>query len=650
MIPPNPALSRQALCGTEDSAELHKALQLQQLTMTTSVQWTLPLALLLILSVLWQHVGQTALLAWALVAAVATLLTILNNGYNRKQLAVQQKPDLRRYLFRNTLNYALLGSAWGILPLVSALWGDERALWISLLVSTALIPGLALVLSSSMRNFWTAFLPTGALTLGAIAAGPLLGAELVLLGLLFLVAVALLQRTLYTLQEMRARTALVQAANAAVQNHSQARHDPLTGLLNRMGLDVWLQEQLDADDGSAPALVTLATVVGFGELNALYGNSVADAVLRELASRLQRESRGMFGVTRISGTEFILVDLRPLANHEDLLKMLSALEHEPFKIDNQTVAVGFRKVWVRGSARELDTLIDHARTQLHSLPAEHRREEHSPGVSLALRRELVQSFHQALASEQIQPWFQPVVDCGSNRIIGWEALARWQHPQHGPIDPDTFLVIARVSRQLPLLSRTMFHTSALLVRALCTQGLADCAKVHVNLGADELGKTSTLAWIEQTLQDAGVAPEHFVIELSEQDAPVLDEQLRCNLRRMRELGMQLALDDFGTGHANLDRLLDLSPQVVKLDKRFITTLPEDPASVAVVSAAVALASHLGMQSIAEGVETDAQLDCLLALGCRAYQGFRADRALPFQQALDLARHWPQQSRQVALAS
>jgi diguanylate cyclase (GGDEF)-like protein len=496
------------------------------------------------------------------------------------------------------------------------------------------------VLSSSSRIFMMAFLPAGLLALGGIMAGPLFGAELLLLGLLFLVAMALLQRTLFTMQLARARDLLQRKAETGAFDPAALQHDPLTGLLNRLGLELWLQERLDAGESTTPALVTLATVLGFGELNALYGNKVADAVLRELATRLQREARGMIGVTRISGTEFILVDLRPLANHEDLLAMLTALEHEPFKIDEQTVALGFRKVWVRGRAKELDTLIDHARTQLRTLPAEGSTEKRSADVSLTLRRELVQGFHQALAAEQIQPWFQPVVDCRSNRIIGWEALARWQHPQHGPIDPDTFLIIARVSRQLPLLSRSIFRTSALLIRALCEQGQQKSANVHVNLSADELGKVGTLTWIEQILQEAGVSPEHFVIELSEQDAPVLDEQLRQNLLRMHEIGMQLALDDFGTGHANLDRLLDLPVAVMKLDKRFITKLPEDPASITLVQTLISMAAKLKLQTIAEGVETDAQLAFLREQGCNAYQGFRAGKALPFQQALDLAHNWP----------
>jgi len=641
MSPPPSSASPLGLYDDAQSVELQRTLQQQQTTMSTSVQWVLPPGLLLIVSGLWNEVERGPLLLWALLAALTVVVGFANTHYNRKHLQVRAGAD-PGFRNRNFGNYMLFGCVWGALPLLAAGWGTLHANWFCLIILTATMPLLVLILSTSNRIFQATVAPMGILALAGISMGPLASVELTLLSLLFLSALVLMHRTLFGMQVARVRASLSHEAQASMLERTLAQHDPLTGLFNRVGLEVWLQEQFDTGKGETPALVMLASVVGFSELNALYGASVADAVLRELAARLLAESRGMMGIARIGGTEFILTDLRPFASPEEVLRMVTAIEHEPFSIDGQTVAIGLRKVWVRGSAREMDTLIDHARTRLRTLPAENTSTERSPELSLTLRRELVHGFHQALASEQIQPWFQPLVDCRSNAIIGWEALARWVHPVHGPIDPDTFLVIARVSRQLPLLSSIMLRTSAFLVHDLCKEGLEATAHVHVNLTADELGKAATLPWIERTLKDAGVDPRRIVVELSERDAPIIDEQLGRNLARMQQIGMQLAIDDFGTGYANLGQLLDLPASAVKIDKRFVEKLPGDRNSAALVRSMITLASGLAIQSIAEGVETGEQLEFLRENGCDAYQGFRAGKALPYTQALALAKSWQQQ--------
>lgn len=634
-MPPAP-LSDTALREESESGALLRTLQLQQTAMSASAQWVLPPALLLIFSALSAEVERLPLLVWLALATAAVLLSLTNNLVNRRALARQPAAD-PGFRARNILNYGLFGLVWGALPLCAALWGSEKASWLCLIISTAVLASLLVVFSTSKPIFHSIFIPVAVQKLASIILGPLYSFELVLLCVLYLCAVLLMHRTLFGMQVQRVRDSLNHAAQASTLERTLQQYDPLTGLFNRAGLDAWLQEKFDAGKGDAPALVTLASVVGFSELNALYGASVADAVLRELAARLMAESRGMLGIARIGGTEFILIDLRPFASPEETLRMLTALEHEPFGIDDQVVAIGLRKAWVMGSAHEMDTLIDHSRTRLRTLSADHSLPDRPDRLSLALRRDLVHGFHQALTSEQIQPWFQPLLDCRSNAIIGWEALARWEHPVHGLIDPDTFLVIARVSRQLPLLSGIMLRNSALFVRDLCAAGLGTTAHVHVNLTADELGKPATLPWIEHMLKEAGVEPRHIILELSEKDAPIIDEQLDRNLRRMQQIGMRLAIDDFGTGYANLGQLLDLPAGAVKIDRRFIEKLPGDKHSAALVRAMITLASGIGMQAIAEGVENTDQLDFLIDNDCNAYQGFLASKALPHGQALAFAR-------------
>jgi EAL domain-containing protein (putative c-di-GMP-specific phosphodiesterase class I) len=347
----------------------------------------------------------------------------------------------------------------------------------------------------------------------------------------------------------------------------------------------------------------------------------------------------MPAVARLGGAEFLLVDLRPASEPEALLHLLAQLEDEPFESGGQSVAIGMRQVWVKGNALELGTLIDHARTRLRTLGPEDSK---LAALSLASRRELVASFRQALASQLIQPWFQPIVDCHTNAITGWEALARWEHPEHGLITPESFLAIARVSRQLTLLTQTMLQATTRFIQELHRHGLHDSARVHLNITASELGNPATLDWIERCLATSGVAARDIVIELSEKDALVIDERLARNLQRMQQIGMLLAIDDFGTGYANLGQLLDLPAYAIKIDKRFVEKLPQDKDSAALIRAMITLAAGLGMQAIAEGVEQEVQLDFLREHGCDACQGFRSAPALPAPAALALAKDWPAQ--------
>ncbi|MDY6984603.1 MAG: GGDEF domain-containing phosphodiesterase, partial [Pseudomonadota bacterium] len=413
-------------------------------------------------------------------------------------------------------------------------------------------------------------------------------------------------------------------------------HDPLTGLLNRAGLEDWIGTHRLSPDDNPRALIAMGTIVGFTELNALYGAQVADSLLAGVARRLVDASRGMLGVARLGGAEFIVVDLRPDSDPRTLVGMLAALESKPYDAAGQQLTIGVRQAWVRGSVRDIGALVELARARLQ---AQYDADDSLASLALSQRRELVRDFHRALVTGDIQAWFQPIIDCRTNALCGWEALARWQHPQHGQLLPSTFLAIARVARQMPELTRLMLHASARFVHALLQQGHIAAARVHLNITVGELGNPQTLDWMERIINETGVAPDTIVIELTEKDALIVDERLAHNLGRLQRIGMPLAIDDFGTGHSNLSRLLDLPADAIKIDKRFVDQLPQDKQSAALVRSMTTLASGLGMKVIAEGVERQAQLDFLRGIGCDACQGFRFSAALPVAAALEFAATW-----------
>jgi diguanylate cyclase (GGDEF)-like protein len=613
---------------------LRRELQLQQIAMSVSIQWGVYPVILLAVTGLWREVAHTPLLAWAGATVAVSLTAVFNARRNRNLLltAIDAIPDFTQ---RNAYLYLLVGTVWGSLPLLSAVWGTVEAGWFSMVISLAALASLALILSTTQVVYAAAMTPAGLLILLGILAGPLPRLELFSMTIVYIAVMTMLHRTLFHMQVDRVRASVNQAAQALALVRLLEHHDALTGLLNRAGLEDWIAEHMPQED-NPQALVVMGTIVGFTELNALYGAQVADSVLATVAKRLTDASRGTLGIARLGGAEFLLVDLRPDTDPGRLMHMLAHLESKPYEALGQTLVIGMRQAWVRGSVRDMGSLVELARARLQS---QYDADDSLASLALANRRELVRDFHRALVNGDIQAWFQPIVDSRTNALCGWEALARWQHPEHGQLLPPAFLAIARVARQMPELTRLVVQASARFVHALQQLGMPDAARVHLNITVGELGNPQTLDWMERILADARLMPGAIVVELTEKDALILDEQVARNLARMQQIGVPLAVDDFGTGHSNLSRLLDLSADAIKIDKRFVDQLPHDKQSAALVRSMITLASGLGMKVIAEGVENLAQLEFLREIGCDACQGFTFSPALPFDAALELARNW-----------
>ncbi|MGV3592072.1 MAG: EAL domain-containing protein [Gammaproteobacteria bacterium] len=636
MSPPDFLTKAAYPAGLDLTDNLRRELQLQQIAMSVSIQWGVYPVILLAVSGLWHQVAQLPLLVWCATATLVSLTTVYNSRRNRHLLlrATDNVPDFTQ---RNTLMYVMVGSVWGSLPLLSALFGSVDASWFSLVISLASLASLALILSTTRIVYAAAMLPAGLFIVLGILLGPLPRLELLSMSVVFIAVLTMLHRTLFQMQVDRVRASVNQATQALALVRMLEHHDPLTGLLNRAGLEDWIDTRVPSLDDTPRALTVMGTIVGFTELNALYGAHVADGLLAAVARRLMDASRGTLGIARLGGAEFIAVDLRPDTDPQTLLRMFATLESKPFDAAGQQLTIGMRKAWVRGSVREIGALVDLARARLQT---QYDADDSLASLALAQRRELVSEFHRALVTGDIQAWFQPIVDCRTNTLYGWEALARWQHPRHGQLLPSTFLPIARVAHQMPELTRLVLHTSARFVLALQQQGQASAARVHLNVTVSELGNPQTLAWMEGIIEETGVAADAIVVELTEKDALIVDEQLALNLEHMQRIGMPLAIDDFGTGHSNLSRLLDVPADAIKIDKRFVDKLPHDRQSAALVRSMTTLASGLGMKVIAEGVEQQAQLDFLRGIGCDACQGYRFSAALPLDAALRFAATWP----------
>lgn len=593
--------------------------------------WALLPVVLLTVSGLWQDLHQPLLLGWGALALVQTAAGYLNNRLNRIRL--DRHADTADFVQRNTLYYAFMGTVWGLLPLLAALWGSERAAWFTLLVLLAILTSLVLVLSTSHRIFHGVLLPSGLLLLASMWLGPVYSAQLFLLGSIYLVALAVMHNLLFQVQLDRVHDSLQHAAEASALANTLEHHDALTQLFNKTGLARWLQQRTDSA-GYSPVNVALAAVKGLSDINELYGSAMADALLRQIADKLTQDAGDHVGIARLGGAEFLLVDIAADADPEALMQLLAALEREHFSLAGRRVDIALQQACVQGPAQDLETLVEAARSQLQ----QGQRSSLTFGTTLPRRRELVTAFHAALSEGGIMPWFQPIMDCASGGIIGWEALVRWEHPDLGVLPPDAFLDIARICGQSSQLTRSMFDASARFLQQLVAQGSGHCARVSINFTGSDLASATTLDWMEATLAAHGLHPQQFTIEIPEKEALLQDARLSNNLIAMREAGVHLAIDDFGTGYANLGHLLDLPATTIKIDKRFVDKLPGDKHSIALVRAILTMAQSMGMQTVAEGVERAEQLDFLRENGCDACQGYlggnamAADAALAFAQA------------------
>ena len=427
----------------------------------------------------------------------------------------------------------------------------------------------------------------------------------------------------------------------------RALEDPLTGLANR----ALLASQLAAELRHARRLgdrvcVLMLDVDRFKDVNDTLGHSAGDALLRKLASRLSGCVREEDLVARPSGDEFTVVCTRA-ANDRAIAEVAKRLVNaavKPFQIDGgevfMTASVGVA-ISEHGSEspdellRDADAAMYRAknlgggRFELFDQELRHH---------LMQRMTIESDLRHAVTREQLELHYQPIVDLADERVMGFEALLRWRHPDRGLIAPDQFIKIAEDTRLILPIGSWVLHE-------VCTQLARWPNEIHLsaNLSALQI-KPELVLEIQHLLTEHHVKPDRLMLEITE--SLMLDPTVTPVVSSLRSLGVQLALDDFGTGYSSLGSLQRFPLDLLKLDRALISLLSESNGA-AIVRAAIELGKALGVTVVAEGIETGAQLDTLRELDCPLGQGFLFARPLPPDQAaqvLDRPTHPPQPAR------
>jgi diguanylate cyclase (GGDEF)-like protein/PAS domain S-box-containing protein len=420
-----------------------------------------------------------------------------------------------------------------------------------------------------------------------------------------------------------------------------AYHDPLTGLPNR----TLFQEHLGvallrAERTNAAVAVCFVDLDGFKLVNDSFGHDIGDDLLVEVAMRLQRIVRSHDVVARQSGDEFLilLADL-PCSVADDrsaseiAVQVATAIRSElqtPIPLSGTEISVN-ASVGISmypKDAPDAATLLKHADIAMYTAKEQGRNDhalyvgdERDPRRQLTLASRLRDAIHHG----ELVLHYQPLVELVSGHVVGAEALVRWQDGDRGLIQPNDFIPIAERTGLIKPLSDWVIQQACQQSVAWRDQGLD--LYVSVNLPAS-FWRPTRISEVLETIESFGLNPNRMMVEITESTAMGDERATAPILAELHRRGLRVALDDFGKGHSSLSRLNQMQVTTLKIDRAFICDLPGDASAAILVKSIIQLANNLGLQPLAEGIETSGQRDFLAAHGCTLGQGYLYSRPVP----------------------
>ena len=420
----------------------------------------------------------------------------------------------------------------------------------------------------------------------------------------------------------------VEAARARI--HHLAHHDPLTGLLNRYAF----MERLDALMGSGRAgrpgdqqgALLFIDLDHFKRVNDSLGHLAGDVLLQTLAQRLVTLLRTSDVVARFGGDGFmvLLPGALPLADVQEVAHKLLASLGAPVMLEGRSISVT-PSMGIALFPLHADTpadLVKNADAAMYEAKRQGRATHHLYAPELSRRAvdalELETQLTRAIERGEFVLHYQPQVRARDGLLIGCEALIRWRHPTRGLVEPDDFIPVAEQQRLILPIGQWVLREALRAARGWRDAGRT--LPVSVNLSSLQLREPDFVDGVAAALAEAGLPGSLLEVEITER--MLMDEvhTVRSTLSRLKALGVRIAIDDFGTGYSSLGHLNQLPIDRIKIDRSFVHGLPGHAGNAAIARAIVMLASSLGRDVIAEGVETEAQREFLLGLGCQQLQG------------------------------
>lgn len=418
----------------------------------------------------------------------------------------------------------------------------------------------------------------------------------------------------------------------------QAQHDLLTGLPNRDEFGRLLAERLEHRP-EAPFGAILLQLSNFDDLSDVYGLSVMDAVLPQVAERLADACRQFDSVGRIGTDEFLLLvdGLTETGAQAEAGRYLAlfdeALHHDSLEITVEArlgmVFCPFQASGYEDLMRRTHLAISEARHLGHSFATyqEGQDERHLRRITVTNR------LQHAIAEGGFQLMFQPQYSLEQQRMRSVEVLIRWHDPELGRMFPDEFIPLAEQSGDITLITDWVFDESIRQMRRWQADGYPDLG-ISVNLSAKDILKDSFVDSLLARIKQHGLSGEELILEVTESAMMADTERALKNLKRLYDAGVELAMDDFGTGFSSLAQLKSMPVHELKIDKAFILNLASDEDDQCIVRSTIEMAQQLKLTVLAEGVENPASVALLEEMGCHCIQGYCLAKALPYDELMD----------------
>ncbi|MBU1002122.1 MAG: EAL domain-containing protein [Proteobacteria bacterium] len=428
--------------------------------------------------------------------------------------------------------------------------------------------------------------------------------------------------------------ALIRQKRTEADLRRHAYSDVLTGLSNRTSLLAWLDKTLAV--GKSVTICTL-NLDKFHIINDGLGHGMGDQLLQSFASRLSDFRAGNTIVARLGGDEFALALSGGITQTAAIsfAKAVQASMAEPLTVAGQsfyiTACVGISQA---DSGDDAQTILRDTHIALHLAkrqgpgsiaafdPIMHERAGKVMRTATDLRK--------ALMKDEFVIHFQPIVALATRKVIGAEALVRWNHPLRGLTAPDEFIPIAEDTGQIGLLGEWVLRNACKRYFELAARANHERFTLAVNISGLQLSKSGLVQQVETILRETGVPAQMLKLEITETAAMGNAEKTIPKLNRLRELGVGLSIDDFGTGYSSLSYLHRFPIDTIKIDRSFVGAMSPDNENMEIVRTVLTLADVLGLDVVAEGVETEEQAQLLNSMGCRRGQGYLFARPLPFE--------------------
>ena len=423
---------------------------------------------------------------------------------------------------------------------------------------------------------------------------------------------------------------------AEARLHHMAHHDMLTGLANRFSLKERLEHALAvARRESSRVALLFIDLDRFKVINDTLGHHIGDELLIQVSQRLRSAVRDSDLVARLGGDEFVVMasGVEQMSSVATVAEKLVKVVGEPYAIGPHTLyttpSIGIAVYPMDGENGE--ALMKNADAAMYHAKAAGRNNfqffDARMNEAAIERLNIEHALHQALERDEFVLYYQPVIDLGSGRVSCVEALIRWRHPERGLVAPGLFIGVAEETGLIQPIGDWVVWTACRQLAAFRAAGIAD-VKMAINISAVQM-RNSSLPVVAHGVIDAySLARGDLIFEITESVAMEQPDETIRVLDVLRSMGVTLALDDFGTGYSSLSYLRMFALDKLKLDRSFVEEIGEDIDGQVICDATIGLAHALGLTLVAEGVETEAQLDYLRARGCDLVQGYLFSRPLP----------------------